>query len=91
MHVFTSLIKVKVHRIFLRDCIVGLHLAGPPEKSWEGIRVGSCQSASFFLCTNDSVLINFISTLNVIILFRIVWYFHLVVRLYKPFCEHFVT
>ena len=44
-----------------------------------------------FLCTNDSVLNNFLSTLNVFILFRIDWYFHLVVRLYKPFCEHFVT
>ena len=38
-----------------------------------------------FLCTNDPVLVNFISNLTVIILFRIVWYFHLVVRLYKPF------
>ena len=44
-----------------------------------------------FLCTNDPVLVNFISNLTVIILFRIVWYFHLVVRLYKPFYEHFVT
>ena len=44
-----------------------------------------------FLCTNDSVLVNFISAINVIILFRIDWYFHLVVRLHKPFCEHFVT
>ena len=43
------------------------------------------------LCTNDSVLINFISTLNVIILVRIDWYFHLFVRLYNPFYEQFVT
>ena len=43
MHVFTSLLKVKFHRIFPRDCTVGLHKAGPPGKSWEGIRVGSCQ------------------------------------------------
>ena len=43
------------------------------------------------LYINDSVLVNFVSALNVIILFRIDWYFHLVVRLSKPFCEHFVT
>ena len=46
---------------------------------------------SLFLCTNDPVLVNFISTLTVIILFRLDWYFHLFVRLYKPFFEHFVT
>ena len=43
-----------------------------------------------FLCSNNSVLINFISTLNVIMLFLIDWYFHLVVRLYKPSYEQFV-
>ena len=48
-------------------------------------------SCFVFLCTNDPVLVNFISTLTVIILFRIVWYFHLFVRLYKPFYEQFVT
>ena len=46
---------------------------------------------SLFLCTNDPVLVNFISTLTVIILFRLDWYFHLFVRLYKPFSEQFVT
>ena len=48
-------------------------------------------SALAVWCINDFVLVNFVSTLNVIILFRIDWYFHLVVRLYKPFSEHFVT
>ena len=37
-----------------------------------------------FLCSNDSVLVFLLSTLIVIILFRIDWYFHLFVRLYKP-------
>ena len=46
---------------------------------------------SCYLCINDSVLVNFVFALNVIILFRIDWYCHLVVRLYKPFCECFVT
>ena len=32
-----------------------------------------------------------ISTLTIIILFRIDWYFHLFVRLYKPSYEQFVT
>ena len=41
--------------------------------------------SSLFLCTNDPVLVNFISTLTKIILFRLDWYFHLFVRLYKPF------
>ena len=35
--------------------------------------------------------VNFISTLTVIILVRLDWYFHLFVRLYKPFSEQFVT
>ena len=43
MHVFTFFLKVGFHRIFHRDCKVGLHKAGPPGESWEGIRVGSCQ------------------------------------------------
>ena len=43
MHVFTSLLKVEFHRIFPRDCTVGLHKAGPPRKSREGVRVESCQ------------------------------------------------
>ena len=46
MHVFTPLLKVEFHRIFPRDCTVGLHKAGPPGKSWEGIRVGSCHKSS---------------------------------------------
>ena len=45
---------------------------------------------SLFLCTNDPVLVNFISTLTVIILVRLDWYFHLFVRLYKPFFRQFV-
>ena len=44
-----------------------------------------------FLCSNDPVLVNFNSTLIVIILFRLDWYFHLFVRLYKSFYEQFVT
>ena len=44
-----------------------------------------------FLCTNDSVLVNFISTLTVIILVRLDWYFHLFVWLYKPFAEQFIA
>ena len=47
MHVFTSLLKVEFHRIFPRDCTVGLHKARPPGKSWEGIRVGSCHVIHF--------------------------------------------
>ena len=46
---------------------------------------------SLFLCINDPVLVNFIAALDVTILFRMDWYFHLVVRLHNPFCEHFVT
>ena len=42
---------------------------------------------SLLLCTNDPILVNFISTLTVIILFRLDWYFHLFVWLYKPFFE----
>ena len=38
---FTLFLKVGFHWIFPRDCIVGLHQAGPPGESWEGIRVGS--------------------------------------------------
>ena len=44
-----------------------------------------------FLGTNDPVLVFSISTLTVMILFRIDWVFHLFVRLYKPSYEHLVT
>ena len=43
MHVFTFFLKMGSHWIFLRDYTVGLHQAGPPGESWEGIQVGSCQ------------------------------------------------
>ena len=44
-----------------------------------------------FLGSNDPVLVFSISTLTVMILFRIVWVFRLFVRLYKPCYELFVT
>ena len=57
--------------------------------------------SEIFTCSEISVPLFFVqtilflvfsmSTLTVIILFRIDWYFHLFVRLYKPFYEHFVT
>ena len=47
--------------------------------------------ASCFCDPNDSVLINSSFSLNVIILFRLVWYFRMFVGLYKPCYEHFVT
>ena len=43
-----------------------------------------------FLGSNDPVLVFSISTLTVMILFRIDWVFHLFVRLYKPSYKHFV-
>ena len=51
----------------------------------------SKNSASCFCDPNDSVLINSSFSLNVIILFRLVWYFRMFVGLYKPCYEHFVT
>ena len=43
-------------------------------------------------CVQTTPFLDFsISTLTVIILFRIDWYFHLFIRLYKPFYEQFVT
>ena len=44
-----------------------------------------------FCVQTTPFLVNFISTLTVIILVRLDWYFHLFLRLYKPFSEHFVT
>ena len=55
------------------------------------ITVHSENSASCFCDPNDSVLINSYFSLNVILLFRLVWYFHMFVVLYKPCYEHFVT
>ena len=43
------------------------------------------------LGSNDPVLVFSISTLTVMILFRLDWVFHLFVRLYKPSYKHFVT
>ena len=43
------------------------------------------------LGSNDPVLVFSISTLTVMILFRIDWVFHLYVRLYKPSYKHFVN
>ena len=43
------------------------------------------------LGSNDPVLVFSISTLTVMILFRIDWVFHLFVRLYKPSYKHFET
>ena len=48
-------------------------------------------SASCFCDSNDSVLVNYSFSLNVIILFRIVWYFFMFVGLYKPCYEYVVT
>ena len=47
--------------------------------------------ATCFCDSNDSVLINSSFALNVIILFRIVWYFRMFVGLYKPCYEYLVT
>ena len=47
--------------------------------------------ASCFYVQTTPFLVFSISTLTVIILFRIDWYFHLFVRLYKPSYEQFVT
>ena len=43
MHVFTFFLKVGFHWISPKDCTVGLHLAGSPGESGEGIRVRSYQ------------------------------------------------
>ena len=48
-------------------------------------------SASCVCDPNDSVLINSSFSLNVIILFSLVWYFRMFVGLYKPCYAHFVT
>ena len=55
------------------------------------ITVHSENSASCLCDPNDSVLINSSFALNVIILFRLVWYFRMFVGLYKPCYEHFIT
>ena len=47
--------------------------------------------APCFCDPNDSVLFNSSFSLNVTILFRLVWYFYMFGRLYKPSYEHFVT
>ena len=47
--------------------------------------------ASCFCVQTTPFLVFSISTLIVIILFMIDWYFHLFVRLYKPSYEQFVT
>ena len=39
----TLFLKVGFHWISPKDCTVGLHLAGSPGESGEGIRVGSRQ------------------------------------------------
>ena len=52
--------------------------------------VAKCSSSCFCVPTTPFLVFS-ISTLTVIILFRIDWYFHLFVRLYKPFYEQFVT
>ena len=49
------------------------------------IHYASRKSTPYFCDLNDSVLI------NVIILFRLVWYFHIFGRLYKPCYGHIVT
>ena len=48
-------------------------------------------AASCFCVQTTPFLVFSISTLIVMILFRIDWYFHFFVRLYKPSYEHFVT
>ena len=48
-------------------------------------------AASCFCVQTTPFLVFSISTLTVVILFMIVRYFHLFVRLYKPSYEHFVT
>ena len=48
-------------------------------------------SVPLFCVQTTPFLVFSISTLTVIILFRIDWYFRLFVRLYKPFYEQFVT
>ena len=52
--------------------------------------VAKC-SASCFCVQTTPFLVFSISTLIVMILLRINWYFHLFVRLYKPSFEQFVT
>ena len=52
--------------------------------------VAKC-SASCFCVQMTPFFVFSISTLTIIILFRIDWYFHLFVRLYKPSYEQFVT
>ena len=47
--------------------------------------------APCFCDPNDSVLFNSSFALNVIILFRLVWYFRMLMGLYKSCYEHFVT
>ena len=47
--------------------------------------------APCFYDPNYSVLFNSSFALNVIILFRLVWYFRMLMGLYKPCYEHFVT
>ena len=46
--------------------------------------------ASCFCAQTTPFLVFSISTLTIIILFRIDWYFHLFLRLYKPSYEQFV-
>ena len=45
MHVFTFFLKVGFNWISPKDCTMGLHWAGSPGESGEGIRVGSCHGA----------------------------------------------
>ena len=47
--------------------------------------------ASCFCVQTTPFLVFSISTLTVIILFRMDWYFHLFIMLYKPSYEQFVT
>ena len=50
------------------------------------------KSPTSCFCVKTTLFLVFsISTLPVIILFRIDWYFHIFVRLYKPSYEQFVT
>ena len=55
------------------------------------ITMHSENSTSCFCDPNDFVLINSSFALNLIILFRLFWYFRMFVGLYKPCDEHFVT
>ena len=52
--------------------------------------VAKC-SASCFCVQTTPFLVFFISTLTIMILFRIDWYFHHLGRLYKQSFEQFVT